>query len=145
VSEHAGALVIERVLAASPAEVFDAWTAPARMADWMSPFGHAEATVDLRVGGAFLVVMVGADERIEHTGEYLELDPPRRLVFTWTSPHTGPEPSLVTVELHPHDVGTRLTLSHERLPSEVVESHRGGWGSMLERLAGAVATDRPTR
>jgi len=127
-------LVIERVLPAPPEEVFDAWTAPARMASWMSPTGGAEAQSDPRVGGSFRVVMMGEGLRIEHTGTYLELDPPRRLVFTWVSPYTGPEPSMVTVELHPHDDGTRLVLTHERLPAEVVDSHRGGWGSMLERL-----------
>jgi len=130
-----GALVLERVLPATAEEVFAAWTTPERMAEWMSPVGTAEAEVDLRVGGSFRVVMVEHD-RLEHTGEYLELDPPRRLVFTWVSPYTGPEPSLVTVELHPHDDGTRLVLTHERLPEDVVDGHRNGWGSMLERLAG---------
>jgi uncharacterized protein YndB with AHSA1/START domain len=133
-----GALKIERVLAASPDEVFAAWTTPERMAAWMSPAGHAEAEVDLRPGGAFRITMVGEDLQIDHTGAYLELDPPRRLVFTWISPYTGPEPSLVTVELLPHDGGTRLVLVHERLPAEVVDSHRSGWGAMFERLAAAL-------
>ena len=135
-NEPADALVIERVLQASPEEVFAAWTTPECMADWMSPSGHAEAEVDLRVDGAFRVVMVGLDSRIEHVGTYLEVDPPRRLVFTWSSPYTGPEPSLVTVELHPHEGGTRLVLTHELLPADVVDSHKSGWGTMLERLTG---------
>jgi uncharacterized protein YndB with AHSA1/START domain len=133
-----GALKIERVLPASPDEVFAAWTTPERMAVWMSPAGHAEAEVDLRPGGVFRVTMVGDDLRIDHTGIYLELDPPRRLVFTWISPYTGSEPSVVTVELHPHDDGTRLVLVHERLPADVVDSHRSGWGTMLERLTAAL-------
>lgn len=137
-SEQAGALVLERVLPAPPEEVFAAWTTPDAMAAWMSPVGHAEAEVDLREGGVFRVVMVGSDFHIEHTGTYLELDPPRRLVFTWVSPYTGPEPSLVTVELHPHPEGTRLVLTHERLPHDVVGSHRNGWGTMLERLTGVL-------
>jgi uncharacterized protein YndB with AHSA1/START domain len=124
---------------ARPSEVFAAWTTPERMATWMSPKGAAEAEVDLRVGGRFRVIMVDAD-RLEHTGEYLEVDPPRRLVFTWASPYTGPEPSVVTVELHPHGDGTRLVLRHERLPAEAVEGHRGGWGRMLERLAEVVGS-----
>lgn len=133
-----GALVVERVIRATPDEVFDAWTTPSRMAAWMSPIGAAEAEVDLRVGGSFRVVMVEA--RLEHTGEYLEIDPPRRLVFTWVSPFTGGEPSVVTVELHPHDDGTRVVLTHERLPEDVVDGHRDGWGTMIERLAGILAT-----
>lgn len=133
-----GALVVERVLQAVPGEVFDAWTTPSRMAAWMSPVGAAEAEVDLRVGGSFRVVMVEA--RIEHTGEYLEIDPPRRLVFTWVSPFAGGESSVVTVELHPHEDGTRVVLTHERLPENVVDGHRDGWGTMIERLAGILAT-----
>ena len=133
-----GTFVVERVIRATPDEVFDAWTTPSRMAAWMSPVGAAEAEVDLRVGGSFRVVMVEA--RIEHTGEYLEIDPPRRLVFTWVSPFTGGEPSVVTVELHPHEDGTRVVLTHERLPENVVDGHRDGWGTMIERLAGILAT-----
>jgi uncharacterized protein YndB with AHSA1/START domain len=106
VSAQTGALVVERVLPASPDELFNAWTTASRMAAWMSPIGAAEAEVDLRVGGSFRVVMVEA--RLEHMGEYLEIDPPRRLVFTWVSPFTGAEPSMVTVEMLPHDDGTRV-------------------------------------
>jgi len=132
-----GALVVERVLSASPDEVFDAWTTPSRMEVWMSPVGAAEAEVDLRVGGSFRVVMVEA--RLEHTGEYLEIDRPRRLVFTWISPFTGAEPSVVIVEMHPHDDGTRLVLTHERLPEDVVTGHRNGWGTMVDRLVAILA------
>ena len=132
-----GALVVERVLPAAPEEVFDAWTTPSRMAAWMSPFGAAEAEVDLRVGGSFRVVMVEA--RLEHGGEYLEIDRPTRLVFTWVSAFTRADPSIVTVELHPHDDGTRVVLTHERLPEDVVDGHRDGWGTMIERLAGILA------
>lgn len=134
-SEQTGALVLERVLPATPEEVFSAWTTPGAMASWMSPVGRAEAEVDLREGGAFHVVMVGSDLHIEHTGTFLELDPPGRLVFTWVSPYTGPQPSRVTVELHPHPEGTRLVLIHDHLPDDVVESHRDGWDTMLGRLA----------
>ena len=134
-----GSLELERVLPASPSDVFAAWTTPESMARWMSPRGPAEAEVDLRVGGSFRVIMVEAD-RLEHIGEYLEVDPPRRLVFTWISPYTGPEPSVVTVQLHPHGDGTRLVLIHEQLPAEVVGGHRDGWGGMLERLEEVVGT-----
>ncbi|HYZ12273.1 MAG TPA: SRPBCC domain-containing protein [Actinomycetota bacterium] len=133
-----GALVVERVLSATPNEVFDAWTTPSRMAAWMSPVGAAEAEVDLRVGGSFRVVMVEA--RLEHRGEYLEIDRPSRLAFTWVSPFTGAEPSVVTLELHPHDDGTRVVLTYERLPEDVVDGHRDGWGTMIKRLAGILAT-----
>jgi uncharacterized protein YndB with AHSA1/START domain len=103
----------------------------------MSPVGTVEAEVDLRVGGALRIVMRGEGTVIEHFGKYIEIDPPRRLVFTWASPYTGAEPSLVTLELEPAGAeATHLLLVHRQLPESVANSHRGGWGTMLDRLSG---------
>ena len=63
--------------------------------------GTVEADVDLRVGGRFRIVMRDRDTEIDHTGRYLVVEPPTRLVFTWVSAFTGPEPSLVTIDLEP--------------------------------------------
>ena len=133
---------IEQLIGGPPDRVFAAWTDPELLARWMSPVGHAEAEVEPWVGGQLRVTMVGGDVRIEHRGEYREVLPDRRLVFTWQSPYTGPEPSVVTVELEPVEAGTRLSLIHERLPAEAVESHRGGWRPMLDRLAELVVEAR---
>ena len=70
------ALVLRRHIAAPLERVFSGWTDPQLLARWMSPVGHAEVKVDLRVGGALRVVMVGGGRRIEHSGEYLEIDTP---------------------------------------------------------------------
>ena len=137
-----GEIEVRRRLPAPVTEVFAWWTDPERMAQWLSPVGTAEATVDLRVGGSFRVVMRGAGMEIEHTGEYLEIEPPRRLVFTWRSPYTGPEPSLVTVELEPDGDGTALRLLHGQLPEGAAASHAEGWGQMLGRLAGVMHEQR---
>lgn len=127
---------VERRLAAPVAEVFQWWTEPARLARWMTPMGTVEATVDLRVGGALHVVTRGGDVVIEHSGTFLEIDPPRRLVFTWASPFTGPEPCVVTVDLQSDGPGaTILRLRHSQLPDAASESHSVGWGAMLDRLA----------
>jgi uncharacterized protein YndB with AHSA1/START domain len=131
---------LRRVLPVSPDEVFAAWTDPELMSQWLSPVGHAEVEVDLRVGGRFRLVMVGEDRRIEHTGEYLEIIPPSRLAFTWVSPYTGPEPTVVTIELQAAADGTELLLTHERLPRDQVEPYAGGWGRILDRLAEEVWT-----
>jgi uncharacterized protein YndB with AHSA1/START domain len=127
-----GVVVVERVLPAAPEAVFAAWTDPEVLHDWMSPSGHAEANVDVREGGRFSIAMVGEGERIEHTGEYLVVDAPRRLSFTWTSSY-APN-SVVTVTFAPHDDGTLVRLTHERMPADRAPSHEGGWGTMLERL-----------
>jgi uncharacterized protein YndB with AHSA1/START domain len=132
---------IQRVLPASPERVYAAWTDPAILARWLSPIGHAEADVEPWVGGRLRVAMVSPGVRIEHSGEYRELVPPRRLVFTWQSPYTGPTPSLVTIDLEPVESGTALTLLHEQLPPDQVESHGGGWGQILERLAAVLVRD----
>jgi uncharacterized protein YndB with AHSA1/START domain len=107
----------------------------------MSPVGHAEAEVEPWVGGRLHVTMIGAGVRIEHRGEYTEVVPGRRLVFTWDSPYTGPGSSRVRVELEPTKAGTRLTLVHEQLPADQVDSHRGGWVPMLDRLEEVLAAD----
>jgi uncharacterized protein YndB with AHSA1/START domain len=125
-------LVVERVLHADPDAVFDAWLDPEMLRDWMSPDGHAEADVDAREGGRFTIAMVGDEMRIEHTGEYLVVDRPRRLSFTWSSPYA--HASVVTVTFAPHDDGTFVRLVHERLPEDHVAGHAGGWGTMLDRL-----------
>jgi uncharacterized protein YndB with AHSA1/START domain len=129
------AVEIHRRLAAPVDEVFQWWTDPERLQEWMSPVGTVEAQVDLRVGGTIRIVMRGDGMEIEHLGTYLEIEPPRRLVFTWKSQYTGPQASLVTLELEPDGSGaTRLHLVHQQLPETAIPSHRGGWGAMLERL-----------
>lgn len=102
--------------------------------------GTVEAEVDLRVGGRFRIVMRDRDTEIDHTGRYLVVEPPTRLVFTWMSAFTGPEPSLVTIDLEPDGAdATRLRLVHSELPEAMAASHRGGWGTMLDRLAAVIS------
>ena len=125
---------ITRVLPGRPDEVFRAWTDPELMRHWMSPVGEAEADVDLRVGGRLHLVMVGGGRRIEHSGEYLEVDPPTRLSFTWRSAFTGDAATVVTVVLADHPDGTELRLRHEGLDEDAATSHGQGWGQMLDRL-----------
>lgn len=132
---------LRRHLPAPPEEVFRAWTDPELMSQWMT-LGTATASVDLRVGGAFTLVMSGEGMTIEQTGEYLEVEPPHLLVFTWRSPFTGGEPSEVTVRLTSEGSGTELVLVHQQLPPDAVESHAGGWGQMVERLE-RLLTARP--
>ena len=71
------------------------------------------AELDARVGGAYVFTdrRDGAD--VEHTGTYLELDRPRRLVFTMFVPGYSVSPDRVTIEIVPVDGGCDLTLTHE--------------------------------
>ena len=137
---------IVRVLPASAEEVFDAWLDPESLAVWMAPGSveRAVAEVDGRVGGRFRIVMKGPDRDHEHTGEFLVLDRPRRLVLTWTSAETQGRATTVSVELRRlDDERTELTLVHEGLPDEAAaDKHRSGWGDILEKLGAALAGGR---
>lgn len=131
---------IERLVPARVERVFAAWTDPALMSEWLSPTGNAEVEADVRPGGTFRVLMLGEDMRLEHTGEYIVVEPPNRLIFTWCSKYTGETPSMVTVLLTPEGTNTRLQLTHERLPDHVVTAHESGWSSMVERLPAVLST-----
>ncbi len=126
-------------------EIFDLWTRPEFMARWMSPFPGAvdcRASCDPRPGGAFSLVMSSKDAIREVSGAYVEVDPPRKLVFTWIGPLTNNVTTLVTVELTPRGDETDLVLTHERLPTSAIhDGHTKGWGHILDHLADAVAKD----
>jgi uncharacterized protein YndB with AHSA1/START domain len=99
--------------------------------------------LDVRVGGSFRIVMRNETDEVVHTGEYREIRPPERLVFTWQSSMTANEETLVTVELFPRGEGTELVLTHERLPDELsARKHDGGWQSIVEKLGMYLGADR---
>jgi uncharacterized protein YndB with AHSA1/START domain len=76
------------------------------------------------------------------SGSYVEIDRPRKLVFTWMGPLTNNVNTLVTVELTPRGDETELVLTHERLPTQAIhEGHTRGWGHILDHLADAVSND----
>jgi uncharacterized protein YndB with AHSA1/START domain len=86
--------------------------------------------------------MSSAESSREVTGTYVQVDRPRRLVFTWIGPLTNHVKTLVTVELDPHGDETDVVLTHERLPtSAIVDGHTRGWGNILDHLADAAAQD----
>ncbi len=130
-------LVVRRRIAAPPLEVFEAWTDAAGMSSWMCPGDAVEAlaSLDVRVGGSFRIVMKSPMREYEHSGTYRVVDPPRKLVFTWISEATGGTETLVTVEFLEGGRGTEVVLTQEELPEAALESHRGGWGRILDLLA----------
>jgi uncharacterized protein YndB with AHSA1/START domain len=137
------AVQIRRRVKARADEIFDLWTKPDLMVRWMSPFPGAvdcKASCDLRPGGAFSLVMTSKEASREVSGTYVEVDRPRKLVFTWMGPLTNNVNTLVTVEFNPHGDETDLVLTHERLPTSAIhEGHTRGWGNILDHLAEVVA------
>lgn len=140
--EQANVLVVRRVLPASRERVFAAWLDPVSLAQWMRAglFSSVEAETDPRVGGAFRIVMQGrpgGDH--EHRGEYLVIDPPSRLSFTWESASTDHRPTVVDIELLERGTRTELVLTHRQLPATRVEQHRQGWTAILAALDATLA------
>jgi uncharacterized protein YndB with AHSA1/START domain len=94
--------------------------------------------IDPVVGGGFNFTERRGDVDAEHIGEYLEIDRPRRLVFTFAVPQFDPTETTVTVEIAPDGDGCRLTLTHTDVPPEWVEQDREGWTMILGALEAAV-------
>lgn len=136
---------IRRRVKATAEQVFDLWIKPELMMRWMSPFPGTvvcEASCDPRPGGTFSLFMSSAESSREVTGTYVQVDRPRKLVFTWIGPLTNHVKTLVTVELDPRGDETDVVLTHERLPtSAIVDGHTRGWGNILDHLADAAAQD----
>src|SRR5262245_36077219 len=132
-------LVVRRRLPVPREKVFAAWLDPASLAQWMRPGETTGATaeVDPRVGGKFRIVMHQLTA-VEHWGEYLAIEPPSLLSFTWHSEHTDRQPTVVTVELHERGDATELILTHRRLPAAQIDGHRRGWSDIVHKLDAAL-------
>ena len=131
-------LTLVRRIKAPPAKVWAAITRPDLMMQWWGPDAGPTLSViaDVRPGGRFSVVfrLLNGDEH-NPTGVYREVEPERKLVFTWELPGTPEPQSLVTFLLKPLEGGTELTLTHERLPDdETRASHEHGWNGLLNKL-----------
>jgi uncharacterized protein YndB with AHSA1/START domain len=133
---------VQRTFNAAPERVFDAWLDANALAQFMRPGDKmgCDAVNDPRVGGKFSITMLGAEGAIyPHSGEYLTIDRPRKLVFTWHSKATAMARTEVTVDLRSVSGGkTELTLTHVGIPQEEMENHNGGWTAILALLEGVL-------
>jgi uncharacterized protein YndB with AHSA1/START domain len=137
IDETAPVLVVRRQMAVPRERVFDAWLDSESLAHWMRPGDSVRAivTVDPRVGGGFRIVMEGPTHgAVEHVGEYLAIERPSLLSFTWISEKTDHRRTVVTVEFHERGAGTELVLTHRRLPPTMVDAHRQGWTDVVRLL-----------
>ena len=126
-------VVVEKEIDARPEIVFGYFVEPDKMVGW---FGR-EASLEAHPGGVY---RVRVNDQAHAMGEFVEVDPPRRVVFTfgWEGdPENGPGKGTVEVTLTPKGDGTLVRLIHRGLSggTETEESHRDGWQHYLDRLA----------
>jgi uncharacterized protein YndB with AHSA1/START domain len=133
-----GAVVASVEIAAPPARVFAALTSREVIDWWVRPgvFDTRAWSGDVRVGGRWRTAGVARGQAYSLEGEYLEIDPPRKLVHTWQGPGPSDTPSVVTYLLEPIEGGTRLTLHHTGIAApDGGVGINVGWQTSFERLA----------
>jgi len=124
-------------LDAPPDQVWAALTDADALTSWYWPAAaRPTATSDPVVGGRFGITTPSAD--LGFSGEYLELDQPRRIVQSWRWSGDDRD-SRVTIELTPADAGTDLVVVHDQLDTRTAEMYRQGWESCLTRLPAHLA------
>jgi uncharacterized protein YndB with AHSA1/START domain len=118
--------------------VFDAWLEPKTAGGWLFAATNGQMVrveIDARVGGHFVFVDRRNGEDVEHTGEYLELDRPKRLVFKFAVPKYLSVYSHVAINVVPAGAGCELTLVHEGVLPEYEAQTVSGWKTILDSLA----------
>jgi uncharacterized protein YndB with AHSA1/START domain len=139
---RAGGLVLKLqfVVDASRERIFRMLTEPAELARWWGPHGYtlSEIDLDLRVGGGYRFTMQPpAGDRFHLAGEFLEIEQPSRLVYTFRYEEPEPDDRETVVTLSLDDVGdaTQVSLSQGEFATEArLELHRSGWTDSSEKL-----------
>ena len=134
-------LKINRLIKAPRDRVYAAWTDPAQLQKWFGPENvkTRDLITDVRVGGRFRWDCTDPEgKEVTISGEYRELQPGRKIVFTWKHEENADwknHNSIVTVEFFDHEEGTEVRLTHKNLPTEASrDDHKQGWNSVLGKL-----------
>ncbi len=129
-----------KIINAPIERVFHAWLDTETLSQFMLPMPgmpNPRTECDPVVGGRFTIYMQVGDEVIPHSGQYLEIESPNKLVFTWISPFSA-EGSTVSIHFKSVDnKTTEIELVHVKFVDEESRSnHQGGWNNILEALNG---------
>ena len=139
-----GSVVASVEIAKTPDRVFQALASREVITWWVNPgvFDTREWTGDVRVGGSWSASGVARGAPYTLVGEFLEVDPPRKLVQTWQMKGTPGSPSTVTYMLETIPGGTRLTVRHSGIAAPDQRANVGaGWRSSFDQLA-EIMSDR---
>ena len=129
-------LIVLRTLKAPPERVFAAFIDPEVLVRWLGPRGSALSgcVVNAQVGGRFRFELTfDGGGAVVLAGVYREVDPGRRLAFSWGVEGEGDD-SEVVVELSPSSLGTQLRLEHRGLAMHELEQNEAGWNEFFDRL-----------
>ena len=129
---------VTKTIQAPIEKVFDAWLNPEMLSQFILPMPGMPQPLtetDAREGGKFTIIMQVGNDKIPHTGKYLIISRPNKLVFTWESPFST-EGSTVTLEFNElENDQTNINLTHVKfIDEEGRANHEGGWGNILESL-----------
>ncbi|PPJ42566.1 MULTISPECIES: SRPBCC family protein [unclassified Pseudoxanthomonas] len=135
-------ITVQRRFSAPAERVFDAWLTPRLLGQWMFGPGVRDEKVlrldvDPRVGGRFSMLVERDGTRIDHVGEYLVIDRPHRLSFTWgIAGQSDQDGSRVDIVISPVPTGCVLHLAHTlpRAWADYARRTQQGWAHMLEAL-----------
>ncbi|HEY3180116.1 MAG TPA: SRPBCC family protein [Casimicrobiaceae bacterium] len=125
-----------------PERVFDAWINPAMARIWLFATAlrpMARVQIDARAGGAFRLVDEHDGGVIEYAGEYVEVSPYRRLIFTLKLNNPRDVLTRVTVEVTRLKMRSRLTLLHENVPPHTASDQKARWIGILYGLGVTLA------
>jgi uncharacterized protein YndB with AHSA1/START domain len=138
---------VQRVMPAAPDVVFDAWLDRESLQDWMCPrpVRVVDVTVEPHVGG---VVRIDVNDeegaRVLISGQFLTIDRPRLLRFTWSNSN-WPDPTVESVvEVAFESVGddeTLMSIEHSLLPPSEFQSFDGGWTKTCDQLAATLGAE----
>jgi uncharacterized protein YndB with AHSA1/START domain len=133
---------VTRRFSTSAERVFDAWLDPKTVARWLfsTPTGTVvRVEIDAKVGGRYVIVDRRDVGDVEHIGEYLEIDRPTRLVFTFMVPMYSTDSTLVSIEIAPLSASScELTLTHEGVYDEYASRTQDGWTKILDGLQSSI-------
>ena len=136
--DPADTLTVSRVVPGKRNRVFRAWTKPSELKQWWT-LGEGWTTssvkVDLKVGGKFSFgneSESGGATTI--TGEFLVVEPPSKLVYTWRFPGAPPEAGTITVEFHDLGPQTEVVVTHTNVSKEMLLGAIQGWEAALASL-----------
>ena len=129
---------ISKTIHAPIEKVFDAWLDPEMLSKFILPMPgmpQPEVENEPQQGGSFTIIMQVGEDKIPHTGQYLEVSRPDKLVFSWLSPFSL-DGSTVTINFSEMPDGrTNVQLRHVKFIDEETRSnHEGGWINILQVL-----------